>query len=56
VKIEFMEGFKILLIAETNIERIFLAEWERRSNVELVDDSQRDCRLIDPDFIKWEAE
>lgn len=56
MKVEFEDGFKIKLVAENNMERLFLIEWEKRSRVELTDSRDQDYQLIDPAFVKWEVE
>lgn len=53
MKVEFKEGFKIELIAETDLEQIFMSEWEKRAVSEVTDNRDRDFRFVDPDYIDW---
>lgn len=56
MKVEFLEGFKIVLVAETELERLFMLEWDKRSHIELTDSQDRDCEFIDPAYVSWKAE
>lgn len=54
MKVEFEDGFKIKLIAETELERIFMGEWQRRSEIRIEDMARMQSKHINPDFIDWE--
>lgn len=53
MKIEFEEGFKIKLVAENQLERLFMIEWERKSAIPIEDQMRMLDRHINPDFIDW---
>lgn len=53
MKVEFAEGFKLTLVAETELERLFMLEWDKRANIELTDHRDTDYRVIDPAYITW---
>ena len=55
MKVEFVEGFKLVLVAETELERLFMLEWDIRSHIELTDSQDRDCRFIDPAYVEWKT-
>lgn len=55
MKVKFEDGFKVALIAETQLERLFMIEWHARSTVNLIDSRDRDCQFIDPGFVTWEV-
>lgn len=56
MKVKFIEGFKLVLIAENELERLFMLEWDIRAHTELTDNHDRDCRYVDPAYIKWETD
>jgi hypothetical protein len=48
------EGFRVVIIAENESERLCMKEWEERSAID-VDDMCRDTKkYINPFYIGWE--
>lgn len=54
MKVLFNDGFKIQLVAETQLERLFMMEWERLSRVAGEDPMRMQDYKINPEFIDWE--
>ena len=55
MRVEFVEGFKLVLIAETELERLFMLEWDKRAEIELTDKHDIDYVFIDPAFLTWKT-
>ncbi len=56
MRVEFIEDFKLVLIAETELERLFMLEWDIRANSDITDSNDRDLRVMDPSYVTWKAE
>lgn len=53
MKVEFNDGFKIVLVAETQLERLFMVEWELRSAIPIEDHMRMEGKHINPQYIDW---
>ncbi len=54
MKVRFIDGFKLQLVAENQLERLFMIEWEAKSKIQ-VDDLMRMSEYhVNPEFIDWE--
>ena len=56
MRVEFKEGFKLVLVAENELERLFMLEWDLRANIELTNKHDQDYRVIDPAFVTWKTD
>lgn len=56
MKIEYRDGFRVVLIAETDLERIFMTEWEKRSKIKVNDETRMLDFHIHPGCIQWESD
>lgn len=54
MKVYFLDGFKIQMVAETQLERLFMIEWERLSKIHGEDPMRMQQHKINPEFIDWE--
>lgn len=56
MKVRFIDGFKMVLVAENQLERLFMLEWEERSKIRVGDVMRMQEHHVNPEFIKWEFE